>query len=216
MKKVHIVISTIVLFIGVFITAATIYQSKQSGEVNRAVLEKVDYLQRDYSPTLGPTEAKVTIIEFFDPACGTCKSFYPFVKQLMAANPGKVNLVVRYLPLHQGSDEVIQILEAARLQNLFWETLAAAYNTQSTWVINHQSDANKLWMRLGGVGLDMKQLRQDMQRSEISERIQQDLADAQQLQISKTPGFFVNDKPLIQFGAQQLQDLVESEIDRYY
>jgi len=216
MKKEHIVITAAVLFIALFIAATAIYNSQKDSAINSAAQEKASYMQRDYSPTLGSSEAKVTIVEFFDPACGTCNAFYPFVKQLMAANPGKVNLVLRYLPLHPGSDEVIKILEAARLQNLFWETLVATYKSQSAWVVNHHANADKLWMRLGGVGLNMKQLRQDMQRPEIAERIQQDMADAQQLQIRKTPGFFVNGKPLIRFGYQQLQSLVESEVARSY
>ena len=163
MKKEHIVIIAAMLLIALFITAATVYNSQKNSALNSAAMDKVSYMQRDYSPTHGPSEAKVTIVEFFDPACGTCAAFFPFVKQLMAANPGKVNLVLRYLPLHPGSDEVIKILEAARLQGLFWETLESAYKTQSAWVVNHVSDADKLLMRLGSVGLDMKQLRQDMQ-----------------------------------------------------
>ena len=212
MKQQTIVATSVILFIALFAGAATVYNSQKSSELTSAAQEKNQYLQRDGSPTTGPAEARVTIVEFFDPACGTCKSFHPFVKKLMADNHGKVNLVLRYLPLHPGSDEVIKILEAARLQNLFWETLDTTFRTQSSWAINHHADATKLLMRLGSVGLDMTQLRQDMQRPEIAERIQRDMADAQQLQVSKTPGYFVNGKPLIHFGYQPLQDLVESEV----
>ena len=212
MKQRTLIAISLVVFIALFVGAATVYNSQKSGELTIAAQEKNQYLQRDYSPSAGPVDARVTIVEFFDPACGTCEAFHPFVKKLMADNDGKVNLVLRYLPLHPGSDEVIKVLEAARLQGRFWETLDTTFRTQSSWAINHHADASKLLMRLGSVGLDMTQLRQDMQRPEIAERIQQDMADAQQLQVSKTPGFFVNGKPLIRFGYQQLQDLVESEV----
>jgi protein-disulfide isomerase len=46
--------------------------------------------------------------------------------------------------------------------------------------------------------------------------VQQDLEDAKNLQVNKTPGFFVNGKPLVKFGYKQLQELVESEIRRNY
>ena len=50
----------------------------------------------------------------------------------------------------------------------------------------------------------------------IAKIIEQDLADAKALNVRKTPGFFVNGKPLQTFGAQQLQDLILSEISANY
>ena len=216
MKKELIITAAVILFIVIFIGGSTIYNNQKNTRLSNAAQTSIDYLQRDYSPKTGPADAQVTIVEFFDPACGTCGTFYPFVKQLMKNNPGKINLVLRYLPLHPNSDVIITIFEAARLQNLFWETLELAYRTQDTWVINHTSIPERFWMQLEGIGLNMKQLEADMQNAEIARRIQQDMADAQQLQVSKTPGFFVNGNPLVQFGYQQLQQLVESEVSKIY
>ena len=137
MKKNMIIVATAILFVVLFIVAATIYNNQKDKERSTASLEKIEHVQRDYSPTIGPLDAKVTIVEFFDPACGTCSVFYPFVKQLMNDNPGKVNLVLRYLPLHQNSDVIVSILEATRLQNRFWQTLERAYQTRDAWIEHH-------------------------------------------------------------------------------
>ena len=134
----------------------------------------------------------------------------------MNDNPGKVNLVLRYLPLHQNSDVIVSIFEAARLQNLFWETLERAYQTRDVWIEHHVSKPEKFWEQLSGLGLDMEKLNEDVQSAEIARRVKQDMLDAKQLKVSKTPGFFVNGKPLVQFGFQQLQQLVESEIEANY
>ena len=214
-KKITVVI-TAILFVVLFVVAATIYNNQKSKELSSASLEKIQYMQRDYSPKMGPLDAKVTIVEFFDPACETCSAFYPLVKKLMNDNPGKVNLVLRYLPLHQNSDVIVSIFEAARLQNLFWETLELAYKTQEAWTEHHVARPEKFWMQLGMIGLNMQQLEMDLQSAEIARRIKQDMLDAQQLNVSKTPGFFVNGKPLVHFGYQQLQQLVESEIAENY
>ena len=216
MKKNMIVVATAILFVVLFIVAATLYNNQKDKALSNASLEKIEHMQRDYSPTMGPVDAKVTIVEFFDPACGTCSAFYPFVKQLMKDNPGKVNLVLRYLRLHQNSDVIVSILEAARLQNLFWETLERAYQTREAWIDHHVSRPGKLWEQLGGLGLDMEKLNEDIQSAEIARRVKLDILDAQQLKVSKTPGFFVNGKPLVNFGYQQLQQLVESEIADNY
>ena len=48
-------------------------------------------LVRMYSPVFGPQAAPVTIVEFFDPACETCRAFYPIVKDLMARYPNDVS-----------------------------------------------------------------------------------------------------------------------------
>ena len=175
-----------------------------------------DLLIHDYSPTLGSENAKVTIVEFFDPACETCRKFYPFVKRLMSKNPGKIRLVLRYAPLHKGSDYVVKFLEASRLQNKFWETLEATYEAQPLWASHHNPQPEKLWTLLDYVGLDLNKLKDDMQDPTIAQRVQQDIADGRRLRVTKTPGFFVNGKPLVQFGYEQLQQLVESEIRRNY
>ena len=45
-------------------------------------------LVRPHSPIMGRADAPVTIVEFFDPACETCRAFYPIVKKIMAEHPG--------------------------------------------------------------------------------------------------------------------------------
>ena len=87
MKKNIIVIATAVLFIVLFIVAASIYNKQKDKELSSASQANTELMQRDYSPKMGPPDAKVTIVEFFDPACGTCKAFYPLVKKIQQSLP---------------------------------------------------------------------------------------------------------------------------------
>ena len=50
----------------------------------------------------------------------------------------------------------------------------------------------------------------------IAELIARDLADAKTLNVQKTPGFFVNGRPLQEFGYRQLHELVQSELQAVY
>ena len=47
----------------------------------------------------------------------------------------------------------------------------------------------------------------------ITAVLNQDLADVQAAGVTRTPTFFVNGKVLSEFGAQQLYNLVRSEVE---
>jgi protein-disulfide isomerase len=131
------------------------------------------------------------------------------VKQMMAANPDRIRLVLRYAPFHDGSDKVVAVLEAARRQGKFWAALEALLANQSDWVQNHKANVERVWKHLGGIGLNMEQMAFDITAPEIASVIAQDLADARTLDVSKTPEFFVNGRPLPSFGFEQLKELVD-------
>lgn len=216
MKKQHLVWGSGLLLVIFFIAATLFYDARKANQRSDVATENASLLVRDYSPVKGNPDAKVTIVEFFDPACETCSAFYPFVEQLMEANPGKIKLVLRYTPFHDGSDYVVKILEAARKQGKFWETLEVTFASQPAWASHHQPQPEKLWPYLGQIGLDIEKVKNDMHSSVITDRIRQDMSDARQLQVTKTPGYFVNGKPLVQFGSQQLQRMVEAEVRNQY
>lgn len=215
MNKKLIVYVTGILLLALFGVAAYLLESQKTAGITE-IASDPSIMKRYYSPTMGPANAKVTIVEFFDPACETCRKFHPYVKQLMESNPGRVNVVMRYAPFHQGSDYVVKILEAAKMQGKFWETLEAAYEAQPFWAQHGNPQPQSLWSYLGGVGLDIEKAKKDMQSLMFEKRIQQDLEDARALQVTKTPSFFVNGKPLKTFGYRQLKALVESEVSDNY
>ncbi len=137
----------------------------------------------------GNADAPVHIVEFFDPACGTCREFYPLVKNLMAAHPGKIRLTMRYAPFHPGSDQVVKVMEAARKQGQFQQTLEALFSSQTVWVQNHTAQVDLIWSPLGGLGLDMERIKSDMISPEIARTIAQDLANAKTMNITMTPEY---------------------------
>jgi protein-disulfide isomerase len=199
-----------------FVAGAVIYQKQKANEASQAYQRDKSTFVRAHSPAFGNPAAKVEIVEFFDPACETCKEFYPFVKKLIAANPEKIRLFVRYAPFHNGSDYVVRILEAARKQGKFWETLDAVFAAQPGWASHHNPQPQLVWNYIGGVGLDMTRLRQEMNAPEIEKIIEQDLADAKTLNVKATPEFFVNGKPMPSFGYDQLKTLVNDALGAAY
>lgn len=204
------------LLVGGFVLGAMVYRQKRTEQLSFMAQQNFETFVRPHSQVLGAPDAKVYLVEFTDPACETCAAFSPLVKNLMAQHPNRIKLVVRYAPFHHGSDGVVRVLHAAAQQGKFWEALEIMYRTQSAWASHHQPQPELVWSFLAQGGLDMQRLEKDLQSPEVGKAVQQDLADAQALGVTKTPGFFVNGKPLVQFGAEQLEQLVRQEVAAAY
>jgi protein-disulfide isomerase len=216
--KTHLIfaVSAVVLIVA-FVVGGSYYKGKQAEKIGFMAQENAELFVRDHSQTLGSDDAKVYLIEFMDPACETCATFSSFVKKMMNENPGKIKLVLRYAPFHEGADYFVKILEAARKQGKYWETLNIMYSTQRWWASHSNPQPQRIWQFLTRIeGLDVEQIKKDMNDPAIAKLIDQDLADAKTLNVRKTPGFFANGKPLQTFGYQQLQQLVQSELRANY
>lgn len=195
-----------------FILGTLLYNVEKEEQASGAVAANSAALVRMHSPALGRVDAPVVIVEFLDPACETCRAFYPLVKEIIAANPDKIRLVLRYAPFHKGSDQVVAALEAARKQGKFWPALEALLANQGDWTQHHVARVERIWPHLESAGLDLARLRADMAAPEIARVIAQDLEDAQTLKVSKTPDFFVNGKPLPRFGLEPLKALIDEAL----
>lgn len=207
------VTAVLVAFFGI---SVAIFQNQQMAEETAFVNQHADALERKGAPIKGPRDAKVTIVEFFDPACETCRQFAPLVKNLIKAYPGKVKVMMRYAPLHQGSDEVVKMLEAAHLQGLFWPAADLLFKRQQDWTRHHVSQPGPAKAILEALSLDKQQFDADINSPRIARIVQQDIQDGQTLKVRATPEFFVNGRPMPSFGYNQLKQLVEEEIAKVY
>jgi protein-disulfide isomerase len=202
--------------VAVFVVASLLYKSQRAKNLGFMAQENASTFIRDHSPILGDAAAKVYIVKFSDPACETCAAFSDFLKEWMAAYPGKIKLVIRYAPLHEGASDVVKILVAAKKRDKFWETLDVLYASQEQWTQHHRVMLDRVWPLLERAGLDVRAIRAEMDDPEIERVIEQDLADARVLDVRKTPGLFVNGRPLEPFGAQEFRRLIESELVANY
>ena len=203
MNRRTIIVATAAVVVAGFGLAAAMY---------RPTPRAVDGLVRPHAPVIGPANAPVTVVEFFDPACESCRAIYPFVKQLLRQYPNEVRLVLRYAPFHRGSDEAVKIIETARLQDKFSPVLEALLDAQPLWADHGRPDIAIAWEAAGRAGLDLERTRKDAARPEFNELLRQDVADLKAFDVKATPTFFVNGKPLVRLGQRQLQSLVDEEV----
>lgn len=212
MTRRTIVSATALVLVAVFAVGAMLYTSAVQEAARTQATQQAEAMVRPHAAVIGPEDAKVTVVEFFDPSCEACRAFYPMVKQMMAAYPDEVRLVLRYAAFHEGSDEAVRMIEGARRQGKFTEALEALLDGQPDWATHDGPDIEKAWQLVGAAGVDLDKARADGALPEVTEVLRQDTADAAALSVQQTPTFFVNGRPLDDFGPQQLYDLITEEV----
>jgi protein-disulfide isomerase len=130
----------------------------------------------------------------------------------MAEVPGEIRLSVRHVAFHAGADYAVRILEASRNQDKYWQTLEALLASQARWVQNHIVQPDKIWPAIASVGLNVEQLKADMNSVEVLRSMEMDKKDSIFLKVSATPEYFVNGRSLPSFGEKQLADLIREEL----
>jgi protein-disulfide isomerase len=204
------------VLLGAAITATVVVKSHMMSVPFRPMVENRDALVRPHAATLGAPAAKVHIVEFLDPACAACATMHAEVKRLLALYPDKVRLTTRHVAFRDGSDHAIKVLEAAKRQGKYWQTLEALYAAQSSWVVDNLVQPAKVWRAVEHVGLNAEQLKLDFNDPEVESRLNQDMRDARLLRVAESPKFFVNARPVPGAGANPLHMLVTERLRAEY
>ena len=204
-KNLFFVMGALILVIGVFYFAKKFYLAqKNTIEVTKSVelsendskklADTISLLNSAYSPSIGPSDAPVTIVEFLDPECEACRAMYPEIKNIMKEYNGKIRLVVRYMPFHQNSMLAANSLEAARDQGKYWEALELLFKTQPEWGDHANPQPEKIEQFMNRLSLDMNSFRKTVREKKHSWKVEKDLEVGEKLGVRVTPTFFINGK----------------------
>ncbi len=180
-----------------------------------------EQLVREDSPTLGAADAPVTIVEFLDPECESCRAFNPTVKKILKEYDGKVRLVVRYMPLHPNAMLAASFTEAAGEQGKYWQTQELLFQKQPEWGEKHgqpptaQADAKVLFEKYAmELGLDLEKLNNALAQNRYAAKLERDKKDGQALGVRQTPTIFVNGRRLVRLNEADLKALIDEELKR--
>lgn len=163
---------------------------------------KVEPLELDLrgSPSRGPADAAVTIIEFTDLRCGFCRIHSRTLDELEAAFPGKVRRVFKNQPL--GEDEAAmfphRVAMAALEQGKFWE-LHHSIMTRPV------EGAGPMLERASGLGIDTNRLAERSRAADVAALVGRDVEEGRRLGIQATPTTFLNGRRVV--GRQSLATL---------
>ncbi|AZZ37304.1 disulfide bond formation protein DsbA [Bdellovibrio sp. qaytius] len=202
----------------------TLFGSKVVTNENEKTIQKttenpsyplVSNLVAAHSFVYGPADAKVTVIEFFDPECESCAAVSPYIKKEMKFYEGKVRWVFRYMPYHRNSKAALAALEAARKQNLFLEAMEQLFVHQKVWGEKQEAtneEINKIILSINGINKN-KYLK-DLADQNIENLLKQDEAEGKQAGVKGTPTFFVNGVIMEQLDLDALISKINSELGK--
>ena len=134
---------------------------------------------------------KVTVVDFSDMQCPSCKSANDVIKTIRSL-PG-VRLVFRHFPLgiHANSQIGARAVEAARQMGKSWEMIDILFDKQDEWA-SLGSVENKFGEYAKSLNLDEKVFLGKINSEETIANVKKDSDLADSLKLSGTPSIFVN------------------------
>lgn len=163
-------------------------QQDQQAAATAVLSNERDRLERDPNAiVLGNPNGDVTVVEFFDYNCPYCRRVMPQVEALIEADPN-VRLVYREWPiLGDGSVFAARAALAARKQDKY-----QVFHEAMMGMSGRAEEASVLRIARE-VGLDIGQLRQDMQAPEVDEHIRTSIDLTRALGFNGTPSFVIGE-----------------------
>lgn len=187
-----ILLACVVLIGGLYAMTRPSQQAETLSADQTALLS----VQKD-DHTSGPTDAKVTLIEYYDFECPPCGAYYPILTELEKQH-SDVRFVYRYFPLsgHMNAMNAALAAEAAAQQGKFVEMKKALFENQDEWGGKDAADASLFVKYAEAIGLDVPKWEAARVSDGVKERVQSSLETGMNVGVRGTPTFYLNGKTL--------------------
>jgi len=168
-----------------------------------------------FNPTdhvLGPASAKVSIVEYGDFECPSCRQAYPAVKMLLKRFGDRVRFAYRHFPLlevHPHAELAAEAAEAAGAQHKFWQMHDLLFEHQQ------HLKASDLRQYALQAELDLDRYDYEMKEHLYLQRVHEHIDGGAKSGVRSTPGFFVNGVVEdVSFGLERLYQAVETALGK--
>ena len=163
----------------------------------------------------GTSDSKVTLIEYGDFQCPACAQYEPIVQKIRTDYADKIAFVYRHFPLSQHKNAKITAYasEAAGKQGKFWEMHDMIYNGQNSWANLSDDKAKDAMIKYAEfIGLDLKLFTDQMDSSEVKDKVQADNNGGLKSGVNATPTFILNGKKIQPRSYDEFKSLIEQEL----
>lgn len=169
-------------------------------------------INNEKAPTLGKSDAPITLVEFSDFQCPYCQATVPTLKQVEQKYGDKVQIVYKQFPLgiHPFAPKAAEASLCANEYGKFWEMHDAMFQDQQKLSV---SDLKQTARR---VGIDGKKFDACLDAGRYVEQVQNDQKEGQRLGVNGTPAMYINGLA-VEGGAvpfTKLESLIEKELAR--
>jgi len=163
------------------------------------------------SPSRGPADAPVTLVEFSDFQCPYCSRVEPSIDETLKTYPDQVRLVYRQFPLsiHPFAEKAAEASLCAADQDKFWEMHDAMFANQQALGVD------QLKAKAAELGMNADAFNKCLDSGEKAAKIHEDMAAGEAAGVNGTPALFVNGRFLngaVPFS--EIQKLVDEELSR--
>lgn len=156
------------------------------------------------SPSKGPADAPITIVEFADFQCPYCATAQPIVEEVLKQYKGKVRFVFKNYPLVQIHPEAIPAAiaaECANKQDKYWKMHDSLFE-------NHKKLGEETYIKIAqSIGLKMDDFNKCRKDQSTQDKINAEMEYGQSLGINATPAFYIN-------GVQLMGSLPKAEFEK--
>lgn len=154
-------------------------------------------------PVLGPADAPITVVEFFDYNCTYCKHAYPWLLKQVDDKRRDVKVVFKEVAIIANTSEpAARAALAAKPQGKYREMHIALMEAKDL------SDAT-LEKTAKSVGLDIPRWRKDMTAGWVNKHLNDTYRQYDEAQLQGTPGIFINGQFINGFEENMLNKMLD-------
>lgn len=158
----------------------------------------------EIAPFIGPQDAPITVVEFFDFACEHCKHLAPIIKQLVKDNPDVKFVFMPLSFISEYSGYAAKAAMAAAQKGKYMEVFGGIMTLPNM----NEETINQI---LTDEDLDLEEIKTLMEEKEVRRGLQDIDALSQVLDINGVPMVLINGEP---FHGRSLEDL-QNKINSY-
>jgi protein-disulfide isomerase len=161
---------------------------------------------------LGSEHARITLLEYGDFECPSCKVAVQTPKLLLERFPNRIRFIFRHFPLEEAHPHALkaaEVSESAAAQGKFWPMHDVLFQNQA-----HLKDRD-LYRYAGDLGLDLARYTAEMDDHIYLQKVREHAQGGRRSHIRATPTFFLDGIVQdISFGMQALHDAVAAAVRR--
>ena len=175
-------------------------EKQKQAEAAKEALKNISEEDSKYAPIVGNPNGKVIIYEFYDYNCGFCKRGNAALEEVLKKEKD-VKVVLKSFPIFPPSQIPGRAIIAAQMQGKAAELHKELFATKLTPDHNDRASEKDVDEQIKAIvfgaakkaGLDVKQLKKDMENPAVEEEIIRTRELANKLGIQGTPAFIIGE-----------------------